>query len=108
MKYALLLSLTLFSFSAFSKMDKDHKTMEQKMNKMSFEDAKDMNIKMVEKKSEMLEDNRKCINEAKDKKELSKCMQKSMEDEREMKNTWKQEMKADYKEVKEDVKKKME
>lgn len=107
MKIVLLASLCLLSFSAFSSSDKGEKHMEQKMKNMSFEDAKKMNMEIVEKKNENLEKDRSCINEAKEKTDLSKCMKKSWERERETKTSWTQEIKEDYKEAKEDIKKKL-
>lgn len=105
MKCLLIASLCLFSATTFAG-NKEHK-MDKKMESMSFEDAKKMKLEMLEKKTAMMEDDRKCVNDSKDKEGLKSCMKKSMENEREMKNDWKQEMKADMKDIKDSAKEKL-
>ena len=102
MKFLLIASLALFSASSFAKNWKD---MDKKMNKMSFEDAKKYKMEMLEKKTANLEDDRKCVNDAKDKEALKKCMKESMENEREMKHGMKEELKADMKDMKDSMNK---
>ncbi len=105
MKFVLIAALSLFCVSAFTATKE--KKMEMKMDKMSFEDAKKMHLEMHEKKMAMMESERKCTAEAKEKKDLRECMRESMENEREMKNTMREEMKADLKDIQEKVKEKI-
>ncbi len=88
MKYLLLFSLTLLPLTSFSKGKDEHKEFEKKMEKMTFEEAKKAKLDMLDKKSSMIDDERKCIKDTKDKTEITKCMnvmkeaRKSMKEEK--------------------------
>lgn len=91
MKYILLFSLTLLPLASFSKAtEKDeHKEFEKKLDKMTFDEAKKTKLDMLDRKSSMIDDERKCIKDSKDKEEIKKCMkvmkearQKSMKEEK--------------------------
>lgn len=93
MKYFLLASLCLFNMSAFANDKKMHKDMEKRIDKMSFEDAQKMKMDKLDKKQSMIEDEKKCVKDAKDKTELKKCMKESWEKYEEMRKEEKKEMK---------------
>lgn len=101
MKYVLLSSLVLFNMSAFANDKKMHKDMEKKMDKMSFEDAKKMKMDMLDKKTSMIEDEKKCVGDSKDKEELKKCMREGWDKYKDMKK----DMKADMRDASKDNKK---
>lgn len=65
MKFLMVLTLC-FSFSAFA----DH---HEKMEDMSFEDAKKMKLEKLDMKAKMIEEQRACLNAATDKDGLRKC-----------------------------------
>lgn len=58
--------------------------MERKMDKMSFEEAKKMKLDMLDSKTTMIENERKCITAATDKPGLKDCMKQMMEEKKEM------------------------
>jgi hypothetical protein len=74
MKALLITSCILFSLNVFSEDMKHHKEMEKKMDNMSFEDAKKMHLDMLDKKTKMIEDEKICLNDAKDKEAIRTCM----------------------------------
>lgn len=75
MKYLLLLSLTLMPLTSFAKSKDKYRDYEKKMEKMTFEEARKDKLEMLEKKSTMIENERKCINDSKDKTGISKCIE---------------------------------
>ncbi|MGZ3788159.1 MAG: hypothetical protein ACXVLQ_06525 [Bacteriovorax sp.] len=87
MKYLLLLSLTIMPLTTFSKGKErdEHKEFEKKMEKMTFEEAKKTKLDMLDRKSSMIDDERKCIKDTKDKSEISKCMKVMKEAKQSMK-----------------------
>jgi hypothetical protein len=93
MKYLLMTSLVLFNMSAFANDKKMHQQMEKKIDKMSFEDAQKMKKDMLDQKATMIDDEKKCVNDAKDKSELKKCMQTGWEKHQNMKKEAKKDMK---------------
>ncbi len=97
MKSTLAAVLFLLSLGAMANhhedMDQKHKEWEKKFDSMSFEDAKKMKLEMMDKKSAMMEENRKCINDAKDKPALKACMKEGHEKMKEMKHEMKDKMK---------------
>ncbi len=88
MKYLLLLSLTLMPLTTFAKSKDKYKDFDKKMEKMTFEDAKKYKLEALDKKSTMIEDEKKCINDTKDKTGISKCI-------KDMKQAQKDSMKED-------------
>lgn len=93
MKYLLLLSLTLMPLTIFAKGKDRYKDFEKKMEKMTLEEAKKTKLDMLDKKTSMIDDERKCIKDAKDKMEISKCIkamkeakQESMKEDKEVTN----------------------
>ena len=93
MKYILMTSLCLFNMSVFANDKKMHKDMEKRIDKMSFEEAQKMKMDNLDKKQSMIEDEKKCVKDAKDKAELKKCMKESWEKHEEMKKENKKEIK---------------
>lgn len=85
MKFLSIAMLCLFSSNSFSN-EKHQKEMEKKMDNMSFEDAKKMKLEMMEEKSTMMEQKRKCILESTDKAGLKECMKEMHDKKSEMKN----------------------
>ena len=83
MKFSMLLVLSVFSLSSWA-MHHNHEEMEKKMDSMSFEDAKKMKMEMIEKKSTMLEEEKTCVSNAKDKEALKMCWKKMHEEKEEM------------------------
>lgn len=94
MKFVMLATLCLFSLNSFSN-EKDHKEMDKMFDNMSFEDAKKMKIDMLDKKSSMIEESRRCVTAAKDKTAIRDCMKEMWESKKEMKNEMKDKMKKD-------------
>ena len=74
MKFLPVIFLSLLSFNLFSN-ENYHEDMKNKVDNMSFEDAKKMKLDMLEKKSTMMEQERGCIVAATDKAALRGCMQ---------------------------------
>lgn len=93
MKYLLITSLCLFNMSAFSNEKKMHRDWDKKVDKMSFEDAQKMKLEMLDKKSSLVDDEKKCVKDAKDKAELKKCMKEGYEKHESMKKEAKKDMK---------------
>lgn len=88
MKYLLLVALSVFSLNSFAN-EKDHKDWEKKIDSMSFEDAKKMKKEMLDKKGEMIEKQKKCIDDAKDKAAIKECSREMWEEKKEMKHDMK-------------------
>lgn len=84
MKFLTIIALSLFTAGAFAGHDKDHKEMEAKFDKMSFEDAKKMMQEKMEMKSKMIEEGKSCVNDAKDKEALKACKKKMWEGHKQM------------------------
>lgn len=93
MKFLTVAALTLFSLSSFANHHKDHKKMEEKFDKMSFEDAKKWKTEKLDKKAAWVEEGRACVNAAKDKEALKGCMKEMHEEKKEMKEKMKKKMK---------------
>jgi hypothetical protein len=92
MKFIVMASFCLFSLNSFSNAN-DHKEMEKMMDKMSLEDAKKMKLEMLDKKTTMIEQERKCISSAKDKPALKECMREMWKEHGDMKAEMKDKMK---------------
>lgn len=88
MKYVLLFGLSILSINSFAN-DKDRKDWDKKMDSMSFEDARKMKKDMLDKKGEMIETQKKCIDEAKDKAAIKACSKEMWEEKKEMKHDMK-------------------
>jgi hypothetical protein len=88
MKFLPVLFLFLISINSFSNENK-HKDMKNKIDNMSFEDAKKMKLEMLEKKSAMMEQEHKCVVAANDKSALRECMKDMKEMHDDMKNEMK-------------------
>jgi hypothetical protein len=82
MKFIMAL-MVLFSLNAFA--DHHEEGDQKKMESMSFEDEKKMKLERIDKMTSMMEDHKKCINEAKDKAGLKACRSKMKETHQEMK-----------------------
>jgi predicted RNA-binding protein with PIN domain len=82
--------LLMFSLSGLAH---DHKEMDKMMDKMSFEDARKMKLDMLDKHQSMMDEERKCINDAKDKEGLKMCMKAMWEKKEKMKDEMKMKMK---------------
>jgi hypothetical protein len=82
MKFLSIFFFLLLSFNAFSN-DSYHKDMMRKMDNMSFDEAKKMQMEMIENKTSMMDQMRKCIIATNDKSALRGCMSEmaSMHDE---------------------------
>lgn len=76
MKTFVAMTLCLFSLGSWAHM---HEDMDKMMDKMSFEDAKKMKTEMLDKKSAMIEEAKRCVNDSKDKEALKMCMKKMHE-----------------------------
>ncbi len=76
MKFLTALVL-VFSASAFAG---HHENKMEKMKNMPFDQHKKMMQEMLEKKSAMVEENRKCVNDAKDNDALMECHKNMKED----------------------------
>lgn len=93
MKTLIMLSLMSLPVFSWANMDKHHEEMEKKFDSMSFEDAKKMKTEMLEKKATMIESERKCVSDAKDKPALKACMKKMHEEMKGMHSMMKDKMK---------------
>lgn len=91
MKFVMIATLCLFSFNSFSN-EKAHKKMDKMFDKMPFEDAKKMKLEMLDKKSSMIEEERKCVTAAEDKPAIKTCMKDMWKDHKKMKNEMKDKM----------------
>lgn len=95
MKFLIAASLLSLSLGAFA--DRHHKDMkkdwEKKWDSMSFEDAKKMKTEMLDKKAAMVDEARKCVNEAKDKDGIKSCIKTMHEQKDEMRSDMKDKMK---------------
>lgn len=80
-----------FSLNAFAD---HHEDMEKKWDAMSFEDAKKMKLEKIDMKMKMMEETRKCVNDAKDKDGLRSCWKEMKEEKKEMKDKMKDKMKG--------------
>jgi hypothetical protein len=85
MKFLMAL-LICFSATAFAD---HHEEMEKKLDSMSFEDAKKMKLEHIDKMQAALDENRKCINDSKDKDGLKACREKAMAKRKEFKEKMK-------------------
>jgi hypothetical protein len=93
MKFLLLASLCILSTApSFANDEKEHKKMEKKMDKMSFEDAKKMKLEMLDEKASMVEKEKACVTAATDKTGLKDCMKEMMKKHKEMKDEMKDKM----------------
>lgn len=88
MKYVLLAALSLLSINSYAN-EKDNKEWEKKIDSMSFEDAKKMKKDMLDKKEEMIQKQKKCIDDAKDKAAIKACSREMWEEKKEMKHDMK-------------------
>lgn len=88
MKFVLIAALSIFSVTSFAK-DDHKKDMDKWMEGMSFQEAKTKKLEMIDKKSAMMDDERKCINDSTDKDGMKDCMKKYWDKEKEMKEEMK-------------------
>lgn len=86
----IMASILCLSLNAFAD---HHEEMSKKMDNMSFEDAKKMKLEMLDKKSKMIEEQRGCINSAKDKEGMKACWDKMKEKKKDMKKEMKKKKK---------------
>ena len=84
MKVLLATFLSLCCFSVFAEHHQ-HKNWD----KLSFEQQKQMRLKMLDEKSAMIENSRTCVNGAKDKEALKNCKQEMKDEMKATKNEWK-------------------
>ena len=88
MKFLPIFMLCLLSFNSFSNESYSN-DWEKKLDNMSFEDAKKMKLDMMEEKSMMMDQKRKCIMEATDKAGLRSCLKEMHDRKSEMKDKMK-------------------
>lgn len=84
MKNLAIVIACLFSLSSFAN-EKNYKEMEKKIDKMSFEDAQKMKLEMLDKKKDMIDEQKNCVKDAKDKAGLKACSKEMKESKKSMK-----------------------
>lgn len=82
MKYVVAMMLC---FSLNSVQANHHEGDDKAWDKMSFEDAKKMKLEKADRMSSMMEEYRKCLNDAKDKDGLKTCKSKMYGEKKDMK-----------------------
>jgi uncharacterized membrane protein YdbT with pleckstrin-like domain len=89
MKTLLLASLALFTAVSCTHKQK----MEHDMSSLSFEEAKELKLEMIKKKSAMLDSEKSCVESAKNKDDIMMCMEKMHDKKKAMKKEMKEKIK---------------